>query len=69
MTADSLDVAIEEASRFLRRARKLRGIARLHRIRTKEDIFAVNGAETERTVLTQASMDLTRALAELREGR
>ena len=59
MTCASLKIAMEEAERFLRAARKIKTDARFDSI----------GASKESGAVRRASMDLTRALAELRRGR
>jgi hypothetical protein len=55
----SLKIAMEEAERFLRAARKIKTDTRFDSIDASKESGAVR----------RASMDLTRALAELRSGR
>lgn len=68
MTRDTLQAAISDAERFLKRATVLRGIWELHKTRTKTEPFYLDHTK-EQAAVKRASMDLTRTLADLRAGR
>jgi hypothetical protein len=60
MTPDTIDKAVEEAKRFL----KLRGLVRYAQFSDKRRYLPSQPKDTG--ALRRASMDLTRALAEMR---
>ena len=67
MTRPTLNAAIVEAERFLRRAKSLVGVANLHPVQAKSHDFLDH--PKEQGAVKRASMDLTRILADLRAGR
>lgn len=60
MSADKINIAVAEAERFIAKAKALR--AR----RAKGDLYSFQGCR-ESGALRRASLDLTRALADLRK--
>lgn len=63
MNKSTLKEAIEEAAQFLEKANKLYGS-----VENNKSIF-VRGNPKESGAVRRASMDLTRKLADLRQGR
>lgn len=63
MKKKTLTKAVEEARRFIEKASELKIMA----IGSKYD--DINGYPKEQGTVNRASMDLTRALADLRQGR
>jgi hypothetical protein len=71
MDKKKLDIAIEEAERFLKKAKSLRDLTisdekRIKMAKEKGDYYWVSSNPKESGAVRRASMDLTRALADLR---
>lgn len=67
MTHAGLNASIAEAQRFLERAKHLRAVLALDKIRTKMEAYMSDHPKETASVL-RASMDLTRSLADLRRA-
>lgn len=63
ITKETLKVCIEEAERFLKRAKELEEVGK------NKDVEGYYHDYKEQAAVKRASMDLTRALADLRQGR
>jgi hypothetical protein len=64
MNSHALDRAILEAAQFIKQARVLRAALKLDKVTSRKAKHPRESGATRR-----ASMDLTRALADLRQGR
>lgn len=63
MKKETLKVCIEEAERFLKRAKEL------EEVEGNRDVEGYYYNPKEQAAVIRSSMDLTRALADLRQGR
>ena len=63
MMKETLRVCVEEAERFLKRAKELEEVGK------NRDVEGYYHNHKEQAAVLRSSMDLTRALADLRQGR